>query len=303
MGGISGGSVGARRDAAMTAAAWCPIAVAMTTTVGPAGVPPLLRATARATALRRRAWLGWVVGAAVAPTAGAPPPPVALEVAAASSLVDVLPDVALAFDANAAAPRIGLHVGASGTLLEQMARGAAWDVLVAANTETVARGVERHVLREGAWRAFAGNDLVLVVPARSLLAIRRLADLGQPDVLRIALGRAADVPAGRYARQAIDAQRLWPQLQRRIVDAASARDALARVVRGDVDAGFVYRTDAASAGDAVRVVETLSGHAPVRYVAAVSAAAREPARAAAFVDFLRSDAARAVLRDGGFAPV
>ena len=176
-------------------------------------------------------------------------------------------------------------------------------MLVAANTDTVVRGVERRVLRDGAWRAFAGNDLVLIVPSRSLLAIRRLSDLGQSDVLRVAMGRVADVPAGRYARQAIDAQRLWPQLQRRIVDADSARDALARVARGDVDAGFVYRTDAASVGDRVRVVETLSGHAPVRYSAAVTLASRAPAPAAAFVDFLRSDAARAVFAANGFAPL
>ena len=251
---------------------------------------------------RRRAVVVAAAAALVLPPAQAQAP-VVLEVAAASSLADVAPALARLFEAARPGVRVGLRFDASGTLLEQLARGAAWDVLIAANNETITRGVERRLLAADVGRGFATNEMVLVVPAGSLLTIRRLSDLGQPDVLRIAMGRVADVPAGRYARQAIDAQRLWPQLQRKIVDADSARDALARVVRADVEAGFVYRTDALAAGERVRVVETLRGHSPVRYTAAVTLAARQGDLAAAFIEFLRTDAARAVLVAAGFAPI
>ncbi len=223
-----------------------------------------------------------------------------LNVAAASSLADALPELARAFATGRAGVDVRLNVAASGALLEQLAQGTPMDVLLSADADTLARGVQRRLLLADSVRSFAGNTLVLVLPAASSLRVQRLTDLAQTDVQRIAMGRVASVPAGRYARQAIDAVRLWPALQRKIVHADSARHALDLVVRGDVDAAFVYGTDARSASERVRVAATLSGHEPVRLGAAVTAAGRQPRLAGEFVQFLRSEAARAVLVRHGF---
>ncbi len=223
-----------------------------------------------------------------------------LRVAVASSLADAVREIATGFQATQAGVEVRLDVAASGELLEQLAQGAPFDVLVSADADTLTRGVERRLVQPDSMREFATNALVLIAPPASTLKLQRLTDLAQPEVQRIAMGRVASVPAGRQARQAIDAARLWPALQRKIVHADSVRQALDLVQRGDVDAGFVYRTDAARAGARVRVVQVLSGHAPVRHAAAVTAASRQAALARGFVQFLRSDAARTVLARHGF---
>jgi molybdate transport system substrate-binding protein len=223
-----------------------------------------------------------------------------LRVAVASSLADAVREIATGFQAARAGVVVRLDVAASGELLEQLAQGAPWDVLVSADADTLTRGVERRLVQPDSAREFATNALVLIAPVASTLKLQRLTDLSQVDVQRIAMGRVASVPAGRQARQAIDASRLWPSVQRKIVPADSVRHALDLVQRGDVDAGFVYRTDAMSAGARVRVVQVLAGHTPVRHAAAVTAASRQAALAREFVQYLRSDAARAVLVRQGF---
>ncbi|MBL0299381.1 MAG: molybdate ABC transporter substrate-binding protein, partial [Betaproteobacteria bacterium] len=92
--------------------------------------------------------------------------------------------------------------------------------------------------------------LVLIVPTDRSSPVQRLQDLARPEIRRIAMGRTATVPAGRYARQAIDALRLWPALQQKIVFGDSVRAVLQAVASGDVDAGFVYATDVPVAGQA-----------------------------------------------------
>lgn len=224
-----------------------------------------------------------------------------LRVGAASSLVDALPELLRTFQAARPGITVQGSTASSGALLEQLAGGTAMDVLLSDDADTVNRGIERRLLRADSARAFAGNALVLVVPAASSLPLRRLADLALPEVQRIAMGRTASVPAGRSARQAIDAARLWPSVQRKVVWADSVREVLALVLRGDVDAGFVYASDALAAGSRVRVVETLAGTAPIRLTAAIASASTLAAPAGEFMQFLRSEAARAVLVRWGFS--
>ena len=109
------------------------------------------------------------------------------------------------------------------------------------------------------------------------------------------------MPVGRYAREAINGQRLWPSVQRKLVQTGSGAEVLALVQRGDVDAGFVYGSDAAAASAGVRVVETLPTTTPLRYGAHVVLGSRRTALAAEFVAHLRSDAARAVWQQEGLA--
>lgn len=226
-----------------------------------------------------------------------------LRLAVADTLAQALPELLRAFETGHPGLKLETSLAAEGPLLESLARGAVCDLLLSADADTVVRGIERRLLHPDSARAFAGNALVLAVPAASAIPLRRLSDLAGVEVQRIAMGRMATVPAGRYARQAIDAARLWPSLQRKIVQADSARHALNLVVAGDVDAGFVYRSDALLAGAALRVVETLSEHSPIRLTAALPAAGTHAALAGEFVQFLRGDKAQAVFGRFGFSGV
>jgi len=223
-----------------------------------------------------------------------------ITVAAAASLTEAMRDVARAFEATRPGVGVELQFAASGVLLQDIANGKPADVLASADADTLARGIQRRLLLADAQREFATNTLVLIVPTDRSSPVQRLQDLARPEIRRIAMGRTATVPAGRYARQAIDALRLWPALQQKIVAGDSVRAVLEAVAKGDADAGFVYGTDVALAGKRVRVVQTLSVQTPIRYPATVVAASRQPALARDFVLFLNQPPARAVFALYGF---
>ena len=237
---------------------------------------------------RRRVFALWVLGVTAAlPVFGQAR---TLTVATDSSLLKAMSEVARGFEATRPGLRVVLVAGEPGALLAQIANPEAatrFDVLAGTDVETAALGVQRRLLRAEVRSAFAGNALVLVAPPAggiSTVRVERLADLARPEVLRIAIGRINDLPVGRYAREAINAQRLWPSVQRKLVQADSGAKVLELVQQGDVDAGFVYASDAAAAGASVRTVGTLPTVTPIRYGALVVAASAQAALAAEFLD-------------------
>lgn len=235
-----------------------------------------------------------------AAAAQAQAPNTTLTVAAASSLTDVMPLLARSFESAHPGSKVTVVLGASGTLLERIAQGLRADVLASDDLETAVLGSQRGVLVSDLRGVFATNTLVLITPTSLGLPLRRLSDLGASEVVRIAMGRRSEVPAGRYARQTIDAARLWPSVQRKVVQVDTVREVLALVARADVEAGFVYATDVAAAGGRVRVVQTLDTPTPIRYPAHVVAGSGQAALARAFVDWLRSEPARTILEGAGF---
>jgi molybdate transport system substrate-binding protein len=221
-----------------------------------------------------------------------------LTVSAAASLGDAMKAIAPLFEAQQPGVRLRFNLAASGVLLQQLAAGAPIDVLVTADEETLDRATAQRLIDPATRRVLATNALVLVAPAGSNLA--GLDALTGPGVKRIALGKPGSVPAGRYAQQALEARGQWAPLQGKLVPADNVRQVLDHVARGEVEAGFVYATDAASAAGKVRVVATVGGHTPIRHPVAVASDAGQPALARAFVQFLASPAAQALLRQQGF---
>jgi molybdate transport system substrate-binding protein len=222
-----------------------------------------------------------------------------LTVSAAASLGDAMKAIAPLFEAHRPGVTLRFNLAASGVLLQQLAAGAPVDAFASADEETMDRAVAQKLVDPATRRVLATNTLLLVAPAGSRLA--GLDALAGPGVRRIALGKPASVPAGRYAQQALEARGQWAALQPKLVPADNVRQVLDYVARGEVDAGFVYATDAATAtASKVRVVAPVAGHAAIRYPVAVAADSRHAAAARAFVQFLASPAAQAVLRQQGF---
>ena len=100
---------------------------------------------------------------------------------------------------------------------------------------------------------------------------------------------------------ALETAGAWAALEPKFVYGDSVRQVLDYVARGEAEAGFVYRTDAALMADKVKVVQTVEGHAPVRYPVAVVADSRQKALARDFVAFLGGAEAQAILARFGFA--
>ncbi len=223
-----------------------------------------------------------------------------ITVSAAASLTDAFKELAPRFEAAHPGATVRTNFAASGTLLQQIAQGAPVDVFASADQETMDRGAAQKLVDTDTRANFVTNSLVLIEPAQGGTGVRTLQDLTGPAVRKIAVGKTATVPVGRYTRQVLEAANLWTVLEPKFVQADSVRQVLDYVSRGEAEAGFVYRTDAAIAGDKVKVVLTPSGHTPVSYPVAVVADSRQKALAKDFIAFLGSDAGQRILVRYGF---
>ena len=235
--------------------------------------------------------MGWMPAAAVAGD---------VLVLAASSLTNAFKAIGQQFEASHADTRVLLSFGASDVVLRQIINGAPADVFASADEFTMDKAVAENVVDSATRVDFVQNELVLIVPADSKHAIRSLADLKQRDVRRITLGNPASVPVGRYTEAALKEAGMWEPLQDRMILAQNVRQALDYVARGEVDAGFVFATDAAIMPDKVRVVAQLVSPTPVRYPIALIRRKNRSPQAQAFVDYVLSEPGQAILAGYGF---
>ncbi len=221
-----------------------------------------------------------------------------LVVSAAASLSDAFKEIGEGFAAENPGVNVKFNFGASGPLLQQVIQGAPVDVLASADIETMDKARQKGVVLPSTIANFAGNKLVLVVPTGSVA--KGLKDLEGGTVRRIAVGKPETVPAGRYAKEALEGSGMWGRLEPKFIFAGSVRQVLDYVSRGEVDAGFVYATDVAAASGKVQVVSEVGGHKPVvDPIAVVSASKNKPA-AAKFIEYVTGPRGRKVLARYGF---
>lgn len=223
-----------------------------------------------------------------------------LTVSAAASLTNALRDLAPVFENANPGTRVQLNFGASGALLQQIAKGAPVDVFASADQETMDQAQKQGLVQASQRRDFVSNTLTVIVPLAATKVPAAVADLAVPAYARIAIGLPASVPVGRYTKGVLEAAQLWAAIEPKMIGANNVRQALDYVARGEVDAGFVYATDAALMPDKVRVALTVPTTRPILYPVAPLAAAPNAAMAQRFVEFLVSPAAQAVLARYGF---
>lgn len=220
-------------------------------------------------------------------------------VSAASSLTEAFRSIGKAFEAQHAGAKVTFNFAASDVLVTQILKGAPADVFASADRKAMSRAEEAHALVPGTRRDFAANALVLVVPSGEKPP-SALADLTQERFGKIVVGSPQTVPAGRYAKEALDAAHLWTPLEPRLVFAQNVRQVLDYVARREAGAGFVYATDAAIMPDKVTVAFDVATSTPVRYPIAVLQGSKNGTLARAFVDYVASDAGQQILRKAGF---
>ncbi len=223
-----------------------------------------------------------------------------LQVAAAASLTDAMQEIGRGFTRERGVP-VRFDFAASSTLAMQIREGAPIDVFVSADELQMDSVARQGLLQPRTRRSILSNSLVIVVPADHAVKISSAADLASPRVTAIAIAEPSRVPAGVYARQYLQSVGLWTRLTAKIVPTENVRATLAAVESGNVDAGFVYRTDAAIS-KRVRIAAAIEGPQapPISYSAAAVGSSRSPAAAAAFVNYLTSPAARRIFVRYGF---
>jgi molybdate transport system substrate-binding protein len=224
-----------------------------------------------------------------------------LTVSAAASLTNAFRDLGPQFEAANPGTRVLFNFGASGALLQQIAKGGApVDVFASADQETMDRAQGQGLVQAAQRRNFASNTLVVIVPASAAKPPKAVGDLTRPSYQRIAIGLPASVPVGRYTKGELEAAGLWTAIEPKMVGANTVRQALDYVARAEVDAGFVYATDAAVMPGKVRVAFTVPTRTPILYPVAPLAASPNAVLAAKFVEFVQSPPAQAVLAKYGF---
>jgi molybdate transport system substrate-binding protein len=223
-----------------------------------------------------------------------------LTVSAAASLTNALRDLAPLFEAANPGTKVLYNFGASGALLQQISKGAPVDVFASADQETMDQAQSRGLVQPAQRRDFVSNALVVIVPSAAGNAPRTLNDLTQATYQRVAIGLPASVPVGRYTKAVLEAAGLWLVIEPKMITANNVRQALDYVARGEVDAGFVYATDAALMPDKVKVALVVQTAKPVLYPAAPLVGSPNAALALKFVEFLQSAPAQAMLAKHGF---
>lgn len=228
-----------------------------------------------------------------------------LVVFAAASLTDVLQQVGPLYTKQSNVP-VTFSFAASSALAKQIESGARVDVFFSADEDWMNYLQQRQLIDAATRTDLLGNRLALVAPKDSKVSLKLernaklLAALGVDG--RLATGDPDSVPVGKYAKAALTNLDLWSAIEPRLVRADNVRVALMYVARGEAPLGIVYATDAAVEPQ-VRIVDMFpeSSHAPISYP--VAATSQASANTAAFLTFLRSDAARAIFTRAGFTVI
>ncbi|WP_199614460.1 molybdate ABC transporter substrate-binding protein [Paenibacillus alkalitolerans] len=236
-----------------------------------------------------------------------PPPsysgsePVPLLVFAAASLAESMKKIETAYELQHPHVEVSINLAASGTLQRQIEQGAPADIFVSAGSEQMDALTEKGLIRKENVSRFLGNQLVVIVKKGAGKVPGSLEQLQEDTFGAIALGQPETVPAGQYAKQALDSAGLWDALSDKLVFGKDVRSVLTYVETGNAEAGLVYRTDALVSG---RVEVAFAPDAdrydqPVYPVGLVDESEHKE-EAADFIAFLQEEEAMRIFSDMGF---
>ena len=225
-----------------------------------------------------------------------------LTVFAAASMKNALDEVDAAYTRKTGV-KLAVSYAASSALMKQIEQGAPADVFVSADLDWMDYGSQKKVIRDDTRVNLLGNKIVLIAPKDSKIDnvtiaqgfdLARLAGDG-----RIATGDVKAVPVGKYAKAALEKLGAWQAAEPKFAMAESVRAALTLVARGEAALGIVYSTDA-KVEPGVKIVGTFpaDSHPPIIYPVAATSTAKPEAKA--YLDYLQSAAAKAVLEKYGF---
>lgn len=251
-----------------------------------------------------------LIAAALALTAAASrllaqqPGPGSVTVFAAASLKTAIDEAAVAYE-KASGVKPVVSYAASSALAKQIEQGAPADMFVSADLEWMDYLAGKGLIDPATRRKLLGNTLVLIAPASSTVSLAIGKDFPLSAALgegRLAIGEVKAVPAGRYAKAALETLGVWTSVEGRLAQAENVRAALQLVALGEAPLGIVYKTDALSEPK-VKIVGEFpeNSHPPIVYPLAVTAAAPAKEAAKAFVQWLGSSEATAIFVKRGFA--
>jgi molybdate transport system substrate-binding protein len=223
-------------------------------------------------------------------------------VLAAASLTDAIGQIDQDFE-QATGNTVKAAFGGSSALAKQLEKGAPADLFISADIPWMDYVAKADLIDTASRTDLLGNHLVLVGPADSTetITIDESFDLAAAlEGGKLSVADTSAVPAGKYAKASLQKLGQWDKVEPHLAQAENVRAALALVERGETPLGIVYQTDARVAH--VKVVGTFpdDSHPPIIYPAALTVQGARSDAAKAYLDYLKSDAAKAVFEKAGF---
>ena len=225
-----------------------------------------------------------------------------LTVFAAASMKNALDDIDAAYTAKTGV-KVTVSYAASSTLAKQIEQGAPADIFISADTDWMDYAIGKRTISEPTRVNLLGNSLVLIAPKDSKIDN---VSIGQGFDLatlagdgKIATGDVKSVPAGKYAKAALEKLGAWQAAEPKFAMAESVRAALTLVARGEAGLGIVYSTDA-RVEPGVKVVGTFPAGSHPSIIYPVAATMTAKPGTSDYLAFLRSTAAKTILERYGF---
>ena len=227
--------------------------------------------------------------------------PIELNISAAVSLKDALSEIQKNYQAKYPHVKLLYNLGASGSLQKQIEQGAPADIFISAAPKQMDDLEAKNLVNKATRKNLVENKLVVVIPNESKLNITKYEDLTQAAVQKIAIGETAVVPAGQYAEQVLKKLGIWDKIKDKVVFAKDVRTVLTYTETGNVEAGIVYKTDAASSTKVkVAAAAPEGSHQPIIYPVAVLSGTKQQKAADEFVAYLFSAESKAIFEKNGF---
>lgn len=255
--------------------------------------------------LNRRSSLGLLIGAVLglgqltAPAFAQVKEPL---IFAAASLKNALDEVAAQWQREGG-KKIVISYAASNTLIKQIEQGAPADIFISADLDWMDYGQQKNLIDAETRTNLLSNRIVLVAPRDATFTLNIVPGFDLAALLkggRLAMGNVDAVPAGKYGKAALEKLGAWDGVKDKTAQADNVRAALLLVSRGEAPVGIVYQTDAAS-DPTVKVIGTFpeDSHPPITYPMALTKTSTNP-EARAFLNYIRSPAARPAFERQGF---
>ena len=224
-----------------------------------------------------------------------------LMISAAASLTDALNEMKQVYENEHSSVKLAFNFWGSGKLATQIEQGAPTDLFLSADQKSMDNLEEKSLITVDSRADFTGNKIVLVGEKNNGITIPSFKDIDPSKLSQIAIGEPESVPAGKYAKEALEALGKWDEVQTKLVYAKDVRQVLTYVESGNADVGFVYSSDALTS-DKVKVLAEADAtlHTPIIYPVAIIADSENQEEAQQFIDYLLSEDGQNILKKYGF---
>lgn len=222
-----------------------------------------------------------------------------INISVAASLLEPIKEIAQIYEEETNV-KVNINYGGSGTLKKQISEGAEVGLFISANESFVDELIVEKLVDENQVVNNIENSLVLIKSENVYDEITSTGDL-KNTTGKIAIGELKTVPAGIYAKEALENMNIWNALEERFIYCKDVSSVKTYVEKGEVDYGFIYKSDSLNLKSS-KVVEVLpeNSHSKIAYKMALINNYHETYKSRELMDLIISNEGKTILEKYGF---